>query len=95
MTGSPETGRKSLSLFLLLLLVCALAGTAAYLATGRMGIEERFSRAAGMDSIAAGEEESGSGVSGISIEGDPVAYLAVLLLLGVVSAALAFRYRHR
>jgi hypothetical protein len=82
-------------LFFLLLLIFALAGIGAFLATGGMGIEERFSRAAGMGEIPHGEEEAGAGQAGIRIEGDPVAYLGVLLILGGAAAVLAYRYRHR
>jgi len=81
-------------LFLLLLLVFALAGIGAFLATGDRGIEERFAHAVGMGG-AHGEEEEGPALFGMRIEGTPLGYIAVLLLLAGAAAVLAYRYRDR
>jgi hypothetical protein len=86
---------RSLALFLLLLLVFALAGAGVFLLTGDMGIEERFSRAVGMESPGEDGEGDGFGAFGFGIEGNPAAYLVVLLILGGGAALLAYRNRHR
>ena len=55
-----------------------------------MGIEERFQNALGI-SHDLGDVPGDSGVSGLSLEGQPLLYAAVLSVLGIV-CIVAYRY---
>ncbi len=75
---------------LLLAIVLALAGTAgvvAWVSTGDLGIEERFSNALGID-----EENEHEHASTGPIEGNPWLFLAGLAVLG--GGALVLYRRH-
>jgi hypothetical protein len=80
--------RKGLIIFGAILIVVLIAALAAYLMTGRMGIEDRFATAVGLPP---GEEEGGETFFGFSAEGDPVLYVIVIgiLIVGCYAA-----YRH-
>ncbi len=71
----------------LLILIGALL---AFQITGPMGIEDRFTEALGLQHDGGVEEEEEGGFLGFSLEGNILAYLAVLALLIIVSIA-AFR----
>jgi hypothetical protein len=84
--------RKGLIIFGAILIVVIVAALAAYRMTGSVGIEERFSHAAGLPGSG---EESGNGWLGFSLEGNPFLYLAVLGGLMVVILAVYHRGRRR
>jgi archaellin len=66
--------KKGLIIFGAILIVVLIAALAAYQMTGSMGIEDRYSQAVGLP-------VSGETASGFSLEGSPVLYLIVLVLL--------------
>jgi hypothetical protein len=88
MTALPE--KKGLLIFLGLLALVIVVSLAAYQMTGRMGIEERFSHAVGLDpgKVAGGE---GGGWFGLSLEGSPLLYGVVL---GILAIGCYAAYRH-
>jgi hypothetical protein len=85
--------------FLVLVAIAGAAAWAAYNSTGAQGIEERFENALGLspdgdhlreaeDGIAGHSAESGEdevNLYGFSVEGNPVLYLLVLVLLAAGS----------
>ncbi|MGA2933998.1 MAG: hypothetical protein ABSD81_02450 [Methanomicrobiales archaeon] len=71
--------RKGLILFGLILVMVAIISLAAYRMTGPMGIEERYNQAVGLPSA---EEEPGGGWFGFSLEGNPLLYGVILVVLG-------------
>jgi hypothetical protein len=78
---TPPLEKRGLLIFLLIIVIIAIVALAANRITGPLGIEERFSRAVGLPAPA---EETGNGVFGFSVEGNPAAYgafLGVLILL--------------
>ncbi len=77
-----------LAFFSLLLLVMVMAFIA-YLLSGNMGIEERFTHAVGREN--GGEGGGGGGWSEITLEGSPQLYA---LVLGALGAACYAGYRH-
>ena len=88
MTALPE--KKGLLIFLGLLALVIVVSLAAYQMTGKMGIEERFSHAVGLDpGKVAGEE--GGGWFGLSLEGSPLLYGVVL---GILAIGCYAAYRH-
>ena len=88
MTALPE--KKGLFIFLGLLALVTVVSLAAYQMTGQMGIEERFSHAVGLNhGKEAGEE--GGGWFGLSLEGNPLLYGAVL---GILAIGCYAAYRH-
>lgn len=82
------TEKKGLLLFGGILVVVIIVAMAAYQLTGSMSIEKRFNNAVGLPS---GGEETGGGLFGFSLEGNPVFYGAVLCGLGILCYA-AYRY---
>jgi len=72
-----------------LTLLILIGAVLAFQITGPMGIEDRFTEALGLQHDGGVEEEDG-GFLGFSLEGNILAYLAVLALLIIVSIA-AFR----
>jgi hypothetical protein len=81
--------KKGLIIFIGLLLLVIVVSLAAYKITGDMGIEERFTRAVGLEN---GEvDEGGAGLSGLALEGSPLFYAAVLAVLAIGCYA-AYRY---
>ena len=88
--------------FLLILLICLAGAVAAYRHSGDMGIEERFQQALGLD----GEEHEQEhmhehdheqehmhdGPFGFAVEGNPLLYLAFLLILGMAALAMYVKY---
>jgi len=64
-------------------------GILAFLATGPMGIEERFTRATSQGSDGSSEEE-GVGMFGFGIEGSVIGYVIMLIIL---AAAAIFLWR--
>ena len=81
-------GKKGPVIFVLILVVVAAIAFLAFGITGPMGIEDRFNRAVGLPS--GGEPETGS-PSGISVEGDPLLYVIVIVVLLTAGFA-AYRY---
>lgn len=83
--------RRGIMIFGLLILVFLILSMAAYMISGHMGIEDRWKGAAGIE----GEpgEAGNSGFYGFSIEGNPLQYLIVSLVLGAVCVALYFKFR--
>ena len=77
--------KKSLSIFIGLLLLVIVMSLAAYGITGKMGIEERFTHAVGLVNM--GEEVEGSGWFGLALEGSPLLYAFVLGVLVVACYA--------
>jgi hypothetical protein len=82
--------RKGLILFFLILAAVVVISFAAYRLTGPMGIEERYNNAVGLSSP---EEESGSGVFGFSLEGNPLLYGVILVVLGGICVFAYLRWR--
>ena len=80
----PWRERKGMILFLVLLSVVIISSVIVFMQTGPMGIEERFSHAVGLPH----EDE---GASGISLEGNPILYVIILGVLGVI-CILAYKY---
>jgi hypothetical protein len=62
-----------------ILVLVAIISFAAYRMTGSMGIEDRYNQAVGLPSPG---EEGGSGWFGFSLEGNPLLYGVILLVLG-------------
>jgi len=79
MTALPE--KKGLLVFLGLLALVIVVSLAAYQITGHMGIEERFSHAAGLPHETGDEE--GGGWFGLFLEGSPLLYGLVLGILAI------------
>jgi hypothetical protein len=75
--------------FLILLLLVMVMGLVGYQLSGNIGIEERFTRAVGLES--GGEEGGGGGWSGFDVEGNPLLYAVVMGVLGVACYA-GYRY---
>ncbi|WP_048107271.1 hypothetical protein [Methanosarcina barkeri] len=71
--------KKSMLLFGLLVLAVAGLSLIAYHISGHMGIEERFNSAVGIES--GPEEEESSGIFGFNIEGNPLYYAVILVVL--------------
>jgi hypothetical protein len=88
MTGFGEM--RGLLIFGLILLIIVIVSLAAYLVTGPMGIEARYSHAVGMP---AEEEEPGGGWFGFSLEGNPLLYVVILVILGIICLAAYLRWR--
>jgi hypothetical protein len=76
------TGVKNQGMVVLagLILVTGIIALLAYAATGPMGIEERFRSATG-SGYGDSSEEGGAGFAGFTLEGHPVLYGVILLLL--------------
>ncbi|WP_440950512.1 hypothetical protein [Methanosphaerula subterraneus] len=79
--GEEKRGLLVLGGLALLILIGAVL---AFQITGPMGIEDRFTEALGLQHDGGAEEEDG-GFFGFSLEGNILAYLAVLALLIAVS----------
>jgi hypothetical protein len=62
-------------------LILAVAGLSlvAYHVSGHMGIEERFNSAVGIKT--GPEEEESSGIFGFNLEGNPLYYVVILVIL--------------
>ena len=92
MSGAGESGnRYGIVLFLLLALVLIAVAVIAAGVTGPMGIEERFNAAAGLSAEpGALHEESGSG---FSLEGHPLLYLVLIVILVIAGFLLHRKYR--
>jgi hypothetical protein len=74
-------GNRGRMIFFALVLLIAIIAIFAFNGSGSKGIEERFSSALG---ISSGEEEHAYGSApGFSLEGNPLLYAIVLVLLGV------------
>ena len=69
---------KGIIVFLAILLLFVIFGAVAYLVSGNKGIEERFSQAVG---LGGGGEKGDNGFLGFNIEGNPLAYIVILILL--------------
>jgi hypothetical protein len=82
--------RRGLILFGLILVVVIILSFVAYRMTGPMGIEERYNNAVGLPSP---EEESGSGWFGFSLEGNPLLYGVILVVLGSICVIAYIRWR--
>jgi hypothetical protein len=88
----PESSRRGLIIFgtaiAIILLVCLIA----YAITGDQGIEERFKKALGQ-SGEPDEEGEGGGFLGFSIEGNILAYIAILIFLVIVCVLAYLKFR--
>jgi hypothetical protein len=82
--------RKGLILFIVIVAAVAAISFVAYRLTGPMGIEERYNNAVGLPST--GEEEGG-GWLGFSLEGNPLLYGVVLVVLGGICVIAYLRLR--
>jgi len=76
--------------FLFILLICLAGALASYRLSGHMGIEERFQQALGLDGEA--HEEDKGGPFGFAVEGNPLLYLAFVLILVLAALAMYMRY---
>jgi uncharacterized membrane protein YphA (DoxX/SURF4 family) len=74
----------------LILAAALLVAFGVYRVTGPMGIEERYSHAVGLPSP---EEEPGGGWLGFSVEGDPLLYAVILVILGGICLLTYLRWR--
>lgn len=83
MKGSGE--RKGLIIFGVIIILVIIGSLTAYVLTGPMGIEERYSHAVG---VSYEEGEGGSGWFGFSLEGNPVLYVIVIIGLAATCFAL-------
>ena len=81
--------KKGLIIFTGLMLLVVVIALAAYQSSGKMGIEERFTHAVGLES--GGGAEGGSGWFGFALEGSPLLYAGVLGML-VVACYAVYRY---
>ena len=75
-------------IFVLILIIVGAIAFLAFGITGPMGIEDRFNKAVGLPS--GGEPGTGS-PSGVSVEGDPLLYVIVIVIL-LTSGFAAYRY---
>ena len=82
--------RRGLILFGLIVAAVVIISLAAYRMTGPIGIEERYSQAVGLPSP---EEGSGGGWLGFSLEGNPLMYGVILVVLGGICAIAYHRWR--
>jgi hypothetical protein len=89
-----ETGwMKGSILFGALILIITASSLAAYMSSGHMGIEERFSSAVGIQGGSDEKEGETSGVFGFGIEGNPSSYAVILAALVVLSIIVYFKGR--
>ncbi|MCX6683684.1 MAG: hypothetical protein NTZ37_03005 [Methanoregula sp.] len=77
-------------IFIAVIAVVGIAALVAFQIAGPMGIEERFRNALGIPHDM-GDVPGDSGVSGFSLEGQPLLYAVVLCVLGIICIA---AYRH-
>jgi NADH:ubiquinone oxidoreductase subunit 3 (subunit A) len=82
--------KKEIVIFIAVITVVGIAALVAFRIVGPMGIEERFQNALGIPHDA-GDVPGDSGVSGFSLEGQPLLYAVVLCVLGIICIA---AYRH-
>jgi hypothetical protein len=86
----PLDRRRGIILFLVILIGVAVISFAVYRMTGPMGIEERYSNAVGLPGT---EEEEGGGWLGFSLEGNPLLYSVILVVLGGICVIAYLRWR--
>jgi hypothetical protein len=84
-----STGNRGPLVLAGLILIAGSIALLAYAVTGPMGIEERFASATGSGHDAT-PEEGGGGIAGFNLEGQPVFYGIILLLL-IVGCWAAYR----
>ncbi|HTY89764.1 MAG TPA: hypothetical protein VMC84_01165 [Methanocella sp.] len=72
-------GNRGVIVFIAILLLFVIFGAVAYLVSGNKGIEERFSQAVGQGG--GGDEKGDNGFLGFNIEGNPLTYIVILILL--------------
>jgi DNA-binding transcriptional regulator of glucitol operon len=80
------TGISAAKEWVIVLTIIALVGIVALAAiqlSGTMGIEERFQHALGISGDAGGETE-GPVFQGFSLEGQPLLYLGIVAMLGII-----------
>jgi len=82
--------KKEIVIFFTVIAVVGIASLVAFRIAGPMGIEERFQNALGIPHDA-GDVPGDSGVSGFSLEGQPLLYVVVLCVLGIICIS---AYRH-
>jgi hypothetical protein len=80
--------RKGFLILGAIVVIAIALSLAVYLATGDRGIEDRFLDAAGIHGGADASDHAGTG---FSLEGNPVVYGAILVILGIACIA-AYRY---
>lgn len=81
--------KRGLMIFGVLILVFLALSIAAYMTSGRMGIEERFNNAVGIHPDSG--EEGPSGIFGFNIEGNLVSYVIIASALIIICAVLYIR----
>jgi len=77
---------RGIIVFIAILLLFVVLGAVAYLVSGNKGIEERFSQAVGLGG--GGEEKGDNGFLGFNLEGNPLTYIVILILLVAACAVL-------
>jgi|WetSurMetagenome_2_1015567.scaffolds.fasta_scaffold05804_2 hypothetical protein len=88
MTGI-RTGKEWVIVLVIMVLVSIVALAAIQL-SGTVGIEERFGHALGISGDATGKTED-PGFLGFSLEGQPLMFLGIIAMLGIVCY---MTYRH-
>lgn len=86
-TGSTK---KELVIFIAIITIVGIFALTAFQIAGPMGIEERFQNALGIPHDA-GNVPNDSGMSGFSLEGQPLLYAVVLCVLAIICIA-TYRY---
>jgi hypothetical protein len=76
-----QPGSRGRGVFFVLLIVIGLIALFAFEGTGPRGIEERFSSALGLTYE---NEVHENGDGGVSLEGNPVIYGIILVILGIL-----------
>lgn len=79
---------KGILIFFGIMVVVVSIALLAYETTGSMGIEERYNHAVGLHTETGDEEIE----SGFSIEGNPILYVGVLVILGIICVGLYRRF---
>jgi hypothetical protein len=80
-----RTEKKGLLVLGGLVVLILIGALLAFHITGPMGIEDRFTSAVGLQQHDEGEADEDGGFFGFSLEGNTLAYLAILALLIIVS----------
>lgn len=97
---SEQNNKIGLIIFGAIIFAVLIASLAAYMASGDLGIEERFSDAVGLsggehdhDHEEAHDHEEGSGFFGFIIEGNILSYAVILIILIAASMLLYWKFR--
>jgi len=95
---SEQNNKIGLIIFGAIIFAVLIASLAAYMASGDLGIEERFSDAVGLsggehEHEEAHDHEEGSGFFGFIIEGNILSYAVILIILIAASLLLYWKFR--